>query len=106
MAVYRPVIAHATGASPTGGSVKLTNPISSRTLNDVAAKAIKTVLGIVGALSLVAFVYGGVVWLTSAGNPERVQTGTRAMLYAAIGIIVIFTSFAILSTVFRGFSGG
>ncbi len=88
-------------------TVKLDNPLGddpdSKDINSVIAQVIKSVLGIIGALALVAFVVGGVRWLTSAGSEEKVTKGTHSMLYAAIGIIVIFTSYAILKTIMSGF---
>jgi hypothetical protein len=81
------------------GVLRLQNPIKSKNINDIIVNVITTTLGIVGALALLAFVVGGVTWLTSAGSPEKVQTGTRTMLYATIGIVVIFTAYAVLSLV-------
>ena len=86
--------------------IKLTNPLGSVT--DPAAiggNAIQAILGILGSITLLVFVVGGVMWLTSGGNQERVQKGTRTMLYAAIGIFVIFSAYAILSVLIGGITG-
>ncbi len=71
-------------------------------LNIIIIRVISKVLGVIGALALAAFVYGGVMWLISGGNEEKVKTGMHAMMYAAIGILVIFAAYAILSTVLKG----
>ncbi len=94
-------------------SVQLINPIGG-TANDPKGKveieeivgtAIKTVTQIMGSLALLVFVYGGFLWLTSAGNSEHVKKGTSAMLWAAIGIFIIFSSYAIITLIFKGLSG-
>lgn len=98
----------------TGGtSVKLVNPIqppksgplacqSSTNIKCIIGNAIKIVLGIVGSITLVAFVFGGYQWLTSAGNSDKVQSGSNTMLYATIGLFIIFGAYAILNTILKG----
>ena len=63
-------------------------------------------LTVVGSLALVMFVVGGFFYLTSAGNQERVKRGTQTMLWAAIGIAVVFSSYTILNTLILGLTGG
>ncbi len=58
-------------------------------------------MGIMGSLALVVFVYGGFRWLTAAGNSESIEAGTGAMVWATIGIFIIFSSYAILQLVFN-----
>jgi hypothetical protein len=71
-------------------------------LNDVGLLAInisRWILGIVGSLSLLAFVYGGVLWLISGGNRETVQKGRQVMIGAVIGLAIVFSSYLIISFV-------
>ena len=37
---------------------------------------IKALLGLSGSIALLMFVWGGMQWLISVGNPERIQIGT------------------------------
>lgn len=55
------------------------------------------VLGIVGALALLAFVYGGILFLFSAGNSEQIEKGKKVLTGAVIGLFVIFTSYMIIN---------
>lgn len=103
--------------SPT--SVKLENPLGSNIIK-VDDKEIDTrkdfryligdiiggVLGVLGALSLGVFVAGGFMWLTSAGNAEQVKKGTQTMLWAIVGLFVIFSSYAILNMLLEGVTAG
>ena len=80
--------------------ISLENPIGVGTdINTIIGNIIKVSLGLVGAFALLVFVYGGFLWLTSGGNKEKVKTGSKAMLYAFIGIFLIFSSYAILNVV-------
>ncbi len=93
--------------------VQLINPISGEdpikgttNLQQIVGKAIANVLGILGSLALLVFVYGGFMWVTAAGNAEKVKQGSDAMLWAVIGICIIFSSYAILKLVFKGIGAG
>ena len=81
--------------------IKLQNPLSTTDIPTIVGNAIKAAMGIMGSLALVVFVYGGFRWLTAAGNSESVEAGTSAMVWATIGIFIIFSSYAILQLVFN-----
>lgn len=67
---------------------------------------IRWVLGLIGVILVALFVYGGVMYATSAGNEDRVETGKRIMLYAIIGVVIIVAAFLftdyIVSALFAG----
>lgn len=55
------------------------------------------ILGVVGALALLAFVVGGIMFLVSAGNKSLVERGKNTIIGAVIGLIVVFASYTIIS---------
>ncbi len=59
--------------------------------------AIKGAMSILGSLALATFIYGGFVWMLSAGNPEKVTKGRNILVWAFIGLVVIFSSYAIIN---------
>lgn len=77
----------------------LENPIGTDDIPLAFGKAINAVTGIMGSLALLVFVYGGLMWLLAGGSAERVQKGTQAMIWAVIGIVVVFSSYAIITLV-------
>ncbi|OGH91471.1 MAG: hypothetical protein A2534_00495 [Candidatus Magasanikbacteria bacterium RIFOXYD2_FULL_39_9] len=77
---------------------KLTNPIASTEVSQIVSTVIKAMLGIIGGLTLLMFVYGGFRWLTSAGNPEKVKSGSQTMIWAVIGVMLVLASYILLST--------
>lgn len=104
-----PGVSAPAGTSAMPGETKLINPIGGidepgkeRGLLDMRVflgNVIKTGLGIIGSVTLVVFIYGGFLWLISAGNQEQVKKGTQTMLWAVIGIFIIFASYGILTLV-------
>lgn len=83
---------------PTG-STCLENPLESEITDapTIIGIVIKAALGVIGAITLLMFVMGAQEWLTSAGNPEKVSAGAKTMLWAAIGALLVFASFIIVS---------
>ncbi len=90
---------------------QLENPLALGTDNTV--RDIPTILGgiiqkalsVVGALTLLVFVYGGFIWLTSAGKEDKVKHGSEAMLYAVIGLSIVFGAYAMLSLILGKLTG-
>lgn len=86
--------------------VILQNPIIINDPRDLIGRIIGVSLGVVGSIALLVFMWGGVMWMTSVGNPERVSKGKMIILWAAIGLAVIFTSYALVSFVLNALKSG
>jgi len=79
------------------GSVCLDNPLGTDvTPQTFIGGIIRAILGIIGSLALVMFIYGGFTWMTAAGNAEQVTKGRNILVWATIGLVVIFTSYALV----------
>lgn len=90
---------NADGFLPTTGTYE-TGDYSLNDMVSVAVIIAKWLLGIVGSLALLMFIYGGVIFLISAGNSEQVKKGQQIILGAIIGLIIVFTSYSIINLVF------
>jgi hypothetical protein len=90
--------------TPTPGDDKVTleNPIGTTDIRVITGRIISTALGILGSITLIAIVYGGFLWLTSAGNQERIKKGTQTMMWAIAGVFLVFSGYAILNTIIAG----
>lgn len=86
-------------------ALTLPNPIGSEnmTLEDVVLNVIRFILGIVSIVAVIQFIVGGLTILTSQGNPEKVKKGKDTLIWAIIGIALIFGSYMILSQIFEIF---
>lgn len=99
IAIFTPIVVEAIG------DVSLENPLGTTNISEILGSIVKKLLTILGSISLLVLVAGGFLWLTSAGNAEKVKLGTNTMLYAIIGLFIIFSSYAILNTVIGGLTG-
>lgn len=52
--------------------------------------------GIIGAIALVMFIYGGFVMILSRGNSEQVKKGTGAMVAAVTGLVIAFGAYILI----------
>ena len=93
----------------TGGPVSLTNPLTNTTgdvpggIPGLIGRVINGVLGVVGSLALIMFVYGGLLWMTSGGNDEKVKQGKDVLIWATLGLFIIFASYALVNfIIFKG----
>lgn len=59
------------------------------------ARIIRVVLGVIGIVLVVLIVYGGFLWMTSAGEPEKVSKAKMVLQNAVIGFVIIMSSFGI-----------
>ena len=60
----------------------------------------------VGSLALLMFVYGGLTWMTASGAQDKVQKGKDIIMWATIGLVVIFASYALVNFVLESVIGG
>lgn len=86
-------------ASPVFAQESLTSPVGDVDITTVVARAIKLVLGLVGVLALVFFIYGGITWMTSSGNVEQVKKGKNALVWATLGLTVCFLAYSLVTFV-------
>lgn len=75
-----------------GGSVGL----GTADLKAVVLNVIRWLLGILALVAVSFIVYGGFLWLTAAGNTERIEKAKRVILNAVIGLVIVLISWAIV----------
>jgi hypothetical protein len=84
-------------ASTAGQGWLIPNP----DFRDVFGNVIKAMLGIIGSIAFAMIIYGGFLYLTSAGAPETITKAKNIVVWAALGLAVIFAAYAIVETLFQ-----
>ncbi|HRH23452.1 MAG TPA: pilin [Candidatus Magasanikbacteria bacterium] len=64
---------------------------------------IKGLMGVVGTVALVMMLYGGITYMTARGNSESTTKARDTILWAGLGIVLIFASYALVNFVFEIF---
>ena len=82
---------------------ELENPLGSQNPQpqDLYGRLIFAFMGITGIIALLMFIIGGFQWMTAGGNAEKVKKGRDTLMWAVFGLIVIFSSYAILREIFN-----
>ena len=89
---------HAQEAMP-----ELDDPLKGRDMPELVGDIIAYILGFVGVLALVMFIYGGITWMTSAGAAEKIKKGRDTIVWAILGLAFVFLSYAILDFILGAF---
>jgi len=105
--LFSPLIAFAEQGAIGGPGVtepvQLPNPLGTgaekTNIPTLLGNVVNAILGIVGSLALVMFIYGGIIWMTSSGNAEQVTKGKNIVIWATIGLVVIFSAYALVNFV-------
>jgi hypothetical protein len=68
-------------------------------IRETIRRVINVLLGFLGIVTVLMIIYGGVLWLTAAGNEEKIDKGRHTITWAAIGAIIISIAWTIASYV-------
>ena len=89
-------------AAPVMAQTSLPNPIRCADATCLISQVIRYILGVIAILATLMFIWGGVMMITSEGNADRVKKAKETLTWAAIGIVVILLSWAIIQFVIEG----
>jgi len=79
--------------------VSIPNPIKCNDATCLISQIIRAILGVIAVVATIMFVWGGVMMLTSGGNEKRVTQAKETLVWAAIGLVVIIISWAVIKFV-------
>lgn len=69
--------------------------------SEVVIGFINWVIGIAGVMSVIFIVYGGILYITSTGDPGRVKQAKNMIIYSLIGLAIVALSATITALVSR-----
>lgn len=91
-----PTIAGAAGDIPQMTDLGL----GTTTLSELIKGIIQVILGFLGVIAVLIILWGGFIWMTAVGEPDKVDKAKKMIYSGIIGLIIIFASYAIASFVF------
>lgn len=59
------------------------------------ARIINVFMGLLGIVAVVIILYGGFLWMTAAGNEDRVEKAKSLIVAGVIGLAIILSAYAI-----------
>lgn len=80
-------------------------PVSeAETLAGIATNVLNFLLSIVGVIGIIMLVVGGLMYLTAAGDEERIGTGKKIVQYSIIGIGIALAALVIVTQIANFFA--
>ena len=75
--------------------------LGTNTLESTIVNIINIFLGLLGLIALILILYAGYIWMTSAGNEEKVSQAKKILTSAVIGLVIIMSAYAITKYLFN-----
>ncbi len=79
------------------GAIK-TDPLAA-----YAGTIVKAILGLVGVIFVILIIWGGMIWMLSAGDSSKISKAKSMITWAVLGLIIIFAAYSITIFVLGGF---
>ena len=101
-----PACAAQRGANATGTQNNTcgTDGKSTCGIGDVIKQVINILLFIIGSLSVIMIIFGGIKYVISNGDSSQITSAKNTILYAVIGLIVALLAYAIVNFVVTQFT--
>lgn len=64
-------------------------------LTETIGSLISTLLAFLGVIFLILIIYAGLLWMTAAGNEDKVKKAQSILLSSVIGLIILLSAYAI-----------
>lgn len=81
-------------------AVNVPNPIGGNPdLGSVLASVVNALLIFAGAVAVLFLIIGGFRYVISTGNPEQVEGAKKTILYAILGLIIIFIAYVLVTLI-------
>lgn len=81
------------GVNTTGGSQ------NTKSLDTTIKDVVNVMLYIIGVLSVIMIIFGGIKYVISAGDSSKVTSAKNTIMYAVIGLAVALLAYAIVNFV-------
>ncbi len=78
---------------------KVTDPLGNKDLTGLITSIVEYAFDLVGIIAVIMVIYGGFLYITSAGDETKAKQATSTLTYAIIGIIVAFAAIIIVRSI-------
>ncbi len=94
--------------APVLAAVTIPDPLNGQTFPGLLCKIADGVGTLIATLGTIMIIVAGIFYLISAGNPQKMETAKKALIYAIVGIVIGIAAKAIVGIVggIIGASGG
>ncbi len=90
----------------SGKTPTLINPLGETDPRVLIGRVISALLSIIGSLVLLMFIYGGMLWITSMGEPKKVQKGKDILVWTVAGLGIVAAAYVLTTALINSLTTG
>lgn len=90
-----PVLAQGSMGDALNKTAEQADFSGNQNLYVITAKVVQALLGLLGIIFVVLLVYSGATWMTSMGDPKKIEKAKNIIKASVIGLIIIVCSYSI-----------
>ena len=94
LAIAADIIPSSNPFTPIGEATR-----NETSLREIVLTMINFFLTFLGIVAVIMIIYAGVIYTTSGGEDEKMQTAKKTIMYAAIGLVIVLLSYAIVNMI-------
>ena len=87
------------GGASNANTQTIYDPLGGANIPVILGGVIRGFAGIAGSIAFLMFIYGGIMYILSGGEGDKVKKATMILQNASIGIVLIFGAYAIVHSI-------
>ncbi len=87
-------------AALVGEARRSLNPLNYSSMPQVTGVIIRVMMTFMGSIAMLLYVWAGFVFMTAAGNAEKVKQAIAIFVWTSLGVVVMLGSYVIINFVF------
>ncbi|OGI27178.1 MAG: hypothetical protein A2359_01435 [Candidatus Moranbacteria bacterium RIFOXYB1_FULL_43_19] len=92
--------------SALAANVSFGNPLNASDLSTVLTNIMSYLKKIAGSIALIFIILGGIMYMVSAGDKERMEKAKNTLIYALAGFAIVVASSSFTSEIQNALGGG
>ncbi len=61
----------------------------------IIGNVVRVILGLLGIVGVLLVIYGGFIWMTSQGDPAKIEKAKKILINAGVGLVIVLSALAI-----------
>jgi len=90
--IFTPVLVNAQSTPCPPGTVCIENPLEADTFAELIDAIINIIFYLAIAIAPIMFIVAGFHFITAVGDPEKIKTAKRIILWTLIGLLVVISA--------------
>lgn len=86
-------------------AIGTTTGLENTSVQGIVGNIIKSIIGLFGIVATAFIVYGGILWMTSGGEEEKVKKAKKLMISGIVGMVIIVSAYAVTSYLMNNLLG-